>query len=71
MLHMLKYKFSSLTFKCICSLKDKLQKLHLAPHQDLDDFIKELPDINMTLYEATPPQGYSELQLVNMVLHQL
>ena len=71
MLQALKYKFNSLTFEHICALQEKLQKLVLAPHQDLDDFDNELHDINMMLNEANPPQGYSELQLVNMVLHQL
>ena len=71
MLQALKYKFNSLTFKCICALQEKLWKLALAPHQDLDDFVNELCDIFTMLNEANPPQGYSELQLVNMVLHQL
>ena len=71
MLQALKYKFNSLIFERICALQEKLQKLVLEPHQDLDDFVNELHDINTMLNKANPPQGYSELQLVNMVLHQL
>jgi len=48
-LQVLKYKLNSLTFKHICALQAKLQKLALAPHQDLDDFVNELHDINMML----------------------
>jgi len=49
MMQALKYKFNSLSFEHICALQDKLQKLALAPHQDLDDFVNELHDINMML----------------------
>ena len=55
MLQALKYKFNSLTFERICALQDKLRKLNLSPYQDLDDFVNELHDINMTLNEANPP----------------
>ena len=60
-----------MTFECICALQDKLWKFNHYPHQDLNDFVNELHDINMTLDESNLPQGYSELQLVNLVLHQL
>ena len=45
--------------------------MQLTPQQDLDDFINEICDVNTTLNEAQQPQGYTELQLVNIALHQL
>ena len=45
--------------------------MQLTPQQDLDDFINEICDVNTTLNEAQPSQGYTKLQLVNIVLHQL
>ena len=71
MLHALRHKFNSLSFERINKLQDKVRHLQLSSTQDLDDFINEMRDINSMLNMANPPQGYTELQLVNLALHQL
>ena len=71
MIHALCHKFNSLMFEWICALQDKIWKVLLTPQQDLDDFVNEICDANTTLNEAQPSQGYTELQLVNIMLHQL
>ena len=58
-------------FECICALQGKTCSLKLDAMQNLDDFVNDLQDMNTLLNKAQPPQGYMELQLVNMALHQL
>jgi len=58
-------------FEWMCSIQDKIRKVQLSPQQDLDNFVNEIHNVNMTLNEAQPHKGIPSFRMVNIMLHQL